>query len=81
MTNFLKEHFDHLTLGLLAVLGGIGVVWADAHTHIKSIEFFSAQTGACVSALFMRMQAHRASPEPVSPNVPPTDAAPLTPAP
>jgi hypothetical protein len=68
--NWAKDHFDHILLACLGVVGGGAAVWASAHGFEKAAEWLFMQAGGCVAALLMRMQGHRGGPSAPGPLAP-----------
>jgi hypothetical protein len=64
---FLKEHFDHVLLVILGILGGAAGVWCDLHHLADSSKWMYAEAAAALAALLMRMNSNRN----VQPNPPP----------
>lgn len=63
---FWKDHFDHLLLVLLGILGAVAGVWCTAHHFDDASKWLFAQAAASLAALLMRMNARGATPEPTS---------------
>lgn len=61
--NFWKDHFDHILLAVLGVLGASAGVWCAMHQLDKPSEWCFVEAAAAVSALFMRMNG-RPNPNP-----------------
>jgi hypothetical protein len=61
--SFWKEHFDHVLLG---ILGGVGGIVCAIYKLDKPSEWCFVEAAAALSALLMRMNGQRSSP-----NVPP----------
>lgn len=59
---FLKDHFDHLVLALLGVLGAAAGIWCSMHKLDKPSEWCFVEAAAALSALLMRMNGQRAIP-------------------
>jgi hypothetical protein len=59
---FLKDHFDHLTLVFLGVLGAVGGIVCSAHHMDKPSEWCLVEAAAALSALLMRMTGPRPTP-------------------
>ena len=65
--SFWKEHFDHLLLVVLGVVGGAAGIWCSAHNMQKPSEWCFVEAAAALSALLMRMNT--------TPKQLPTDSA------
>lgn len=52
---FWKEHFDHVLLVLLGILGGAAGVWCSMHHLDDASKWLYAQAAAALAALLMRM--------------------------
>jgi hypothetical protein len=57
--NFWREHFDHILLVLLGVIGGIGGIICASHHMDKPSEWCFVEAAAALSALLMRMNGPR----------------------
>lgn len=65
--NFWKEHFDHVLLVLLGVIGGAAGVWCDLHHLGDSSKWMYAEAAAALAALLMRMNSQRQHPQQAPP--------------
>jgi hypothetical protein len=68
--SFWKDHFDHILLSILGVVGAAAGIWCAAKNLPKPSEWCFVEAAAAVSALFMRMTGPRAPQPPAVPNVP-----------
>lgn len=56
---FLKDHFDHILLVLLGILGASAGILCSAHHMDKPSEWCFVEAAAALSALLMRMNGQR----------------------
>ena len=57
--SFLKEHFDHLLLVFLAIVGAAAGLWADVKGHDQAANWMFTQSAGTIAALLMRMQLRK----------------------
>ena len=66
--NFWKDHFDHILLAALGVIGAAAGIWCSAHKFDDASKWLFAQAAASLAALLMRMNGQRPA-DPTSPKV------------
>ena len=57
--NFWKDHFDHVLLALLGIIGGAAGVWCSAHKFDDASKWLFAEAASALAALLMRMNGQR----------------------
>jgi hypothetical protein len=68
--SFWKDHFDHILLSILGVVGAAAGIWCAVHHLDKPSEWCFVEAAAAVSALFMRMNGQRTVPNAQGPESP-----------
>lgn len=68
--SFWKDHFDHVLLSFLGIIGAVAGIWCAVKNLPKPSEWCFVEAAAAISALFMRMNGQRQN-QGSGPNVPP----------
>jgi len=67
--DFIKAHFDHILLALLAILSAATGVWCDVH-RLEGGKWFYGQATGFTGALMLRMNGPRGGTTPPGPLAP-----------